>query len=376
MELEEKKKLQSDFTRNHFSENTFTELVLFARNSKVLINVIRLELALHEKIEKGEFPTGLTGEYLSETKQFLYMDALAKIMMLIEGLFALADAISDTAKGYCKIAQAMARYEDRVIPEFIARFRAKQVDLQRLAGLPDVNKLRITESERSIVREAFKETENGIAQFLSVVIRFYECNSIPYNKFKHGLSLIPGMKLKNSEQKTIASLLIALDKRGKRPSCVAIETKERLVPSQLGWFNTMSLVPSPQIATYESIISPLLALILYITTNHLLFAANCGEDYFPGELSDGKFKPRLLLAPGSPYLKEDADRRLSPVILKIINNMSIPTFQVNFNLNFSPEKIAKILKSFQDHGSALIWSSESEQGSARVDLTYSPDRHE
>jgi hypothetical protein len=365
-----------DSEYHYLLEPAFTELLLFARNSNALINVIRLELILHEKIERGEFPTGLPDEFLSETKQFLYVDALAKIMMLIEGLLALADAISDPAKGYLKIADAMASYRDSSILAFIARFRAKQVDLQRLAGLPEVNKLLITASERDAIGQAFKETEKVFAQFLNVVINFYECNSIPYNKFKHGLSLIPGMKLKNPEQQTVASVLTVLDKRTKPPSCVAIETKERLVPAELGWFNIMCFVPSPQIATYESIITPLLAVIPYMTNNHLFFAVNCGEDYFPGELSDGKFKPRLLLSPDSLYLQEDSDRRLAPVILKIIKNMNIPTLQVTFNLNFSQEKIAMILKSFQDHGSALIWSSESEAGSAKVDLTYSPDHSE
>ena len=369
MELEEKKRRQFDFIRDHFTEPALTELALFNRNSIGLINVIRLEMALHEKIEKGEFPTGLPEQPLSETKQFLYMDALAKIMMLIEGSIALSDAISDPAKGYPNLADAMTSYRDSSILAFVEKFRAKQVDLQRLAGLPVVNKLLITESEKDIVRKAFEETENAFEQFLNVVISFYECNSIPYNKFKHGLSLIPAMNVKNPQGQMVMSLLAALDNRKEKPSCVTIETPERLVAPPLGWFNILCFVPSPQIEIYESIITPLLSTISYITGNHQFYAVNCGEDYFPGELADGKFTPRLLLAPGSPYLQAGGNEQLEPVIRKIVRNMNMPTMTFNFNMTFSKEIVAKILEGFRNHGSALIWSTETEHGSARVDLS-------
>jgi hypothetical protein len=78
MHLEEKKRLTFDYIQNHFTESTLTELTLFDRNSKALMNVIRLEIVLDEKIEGREFLTGMTEEFLSETKQFLCMDALAE----------------------------------------------------------------------------------------------------------------------------------------------------------------------------------------------------------------------------------------------------------------------------------------------------------
>lgn len=327
-------------------------------------------MALHEKIERGEFQTGLTEDFLSETKQFLYMDALAKIMMLIEGLLALSDAISDPAKGYPKIAETMASYRDSANLAFIGKFRAQQIDLQRLAGLPDLNKLSMTQSEKDIIMKAFEETEMVFERLLNVVITFYECNSIPYNKFKHGLSLIPGMKLKNPQQQITASLLTALDRRSRAPSCTTIETRESLVPPQVGWFNILCFVPSPQIEIYESIITPLRSVISYITGNHLFYAVNCGEDYFPGELGDGKFTPKLLLLPGSPFGQAPGKEQLEPIIKKILENMNMPSMKFHFDLSFSQEIIAKLLESFQAHGSALIWSSETEPGSAKVSLSY------
>jgi hypothetical protein len=293
--LEEKKTRKFDFIRSRFTESAFTELALFDRNSKGLISVIRLEMMLHEKIEKGEFETGLPEKFLSEAKQFLYMDVLAKIMMLIEGLLALSDAISDPAKGYPRIAEAMASYRDSSILTFIERFRARQVDLRKLAGLPELERLLITGPEKDTLKDAFNDTEKVFEKFLGTIINFYECNSIPYNKFKHGLSLIPGMQLKNPQQRTVALVLTALDKRSRAPSCTTIETKERLVPPQVGWFNILSFVPSTQKESYELIINSLLSTISYMTSNHLFYAANCGEDYFPVENIQGRYVPKLLL---------------------------------------------------------------------------------
>lgn len=62
MNVEEKKVKKFDFIHNHFSESGFTQLALFDRNAKNLINAIGIELILCENIEKKQFETGLTGE--------------------------------------------------------------------------------------------------------------------------------------------------------------------------------------------------------------------------------------------------------------------------------------------------------------------------
>ncbi len=369
MNVEEKKAKKFNFIHEHFTESAFTQLALFDRNAKNLINAIRIELILSEKLENKQFETGLTGEALSEAQQFLYMDVLAKIMMLIEGLLALSDAISDPAKGYAGIAQAMTEYGLSL--QFIARFRAKRVDLWQLAGLPQLEKLPINKQEREELKLALDETVKIFEQFLATIIHFYECNKIPYNKFKHGLSLIPGMQLKNPQQQTVASVLAALDTKDKPPDCTCFEMKERLVPLDVGWFNTVCLVPPPQKGNHELIINSLLSAIPFLTSNHMFYAVNCGEDYFPLKLNpDGTYVPMLLFPKDSRYLKEEEKRRLEPIISKVAQNMNIPKMTFNFNWDFSDKRMAEILRSFQDHGSALIWSSETESGSAKVQMTY------
>jgi hypothetical protein len=369
MKREEKAAKKFEFIRNQFTESAFTELALFDRNAKNLLNVVRLELMLHDKLETKEYETGLADEFLLEVEQFVYVDALAKIMMLIEGLLALSDAISDRAKGYAKIAETMARY--RSIRNFITRFRAMQIDLWKLAGLPALEKLIISEQERAALKTVFEETLKVFEQFLRTIIDFYECNRIPYNKFKHGLSMVPGMALKNPQQEIVVRVLTALDRGDKRPDCTCIETTERLVPPQVGWFNTLCFVPSPQKEKYELIANSLSSAISFMVSNHMFYAVNCGEDYFPLKMNpDGTYVPMLLLPKNSPYLEEDSKKRIEPIINKVTANMNIPKMTVNFNLSFSDEKMRKILESFREHGSASIWSSETGGGSATVSVTY------
>jgi hypothetical protein len=369
MNVEEKKVKKFDFIHSYFTESAFTELALFDRNAKNLTNAIGIELMLCESLEKKQFETGLTGEFLSEAQQFLYLDVLAKIMMLIEGFLALSDAISDPAKGYAGIAKAMTEYGLNL--RFIARFKAKQVDLWKLAGLPELKKLPINEQEREELKLALDETVRMFEQFFATIINFYECNKIPYNKFKHGLCMIPGMQLKNSHQQIVASVIAALDTRDKPPDYTCFEMKQRLVPPDIGWFNTVCFVPPPQKGNYGLIVKSLTGVIPFLTSNHLFYAENCGEDYFPLKLNpDGKYVPVLLFPKDSRYLKEDEKRRLEPIIQKATQNMNIPKTTFNFKWDFSDEKMAEVLKSFQDHGSALIWSSEKESGAAKVNLTY------
>lgn len=369
MNVEEKKVKKFDFIHNYFTESAFTQLELFDRNARNMINIIRIESTLTEHLEEKQNEIGLTAESLLEAQQFLRLDILAKIMMLVEGFLALSDAISDPTKGYAGIAKAMTEYGLNM--NFIARFKEKQIDLWKLTGLPDLKKLPINEQEREDLKLALDETVKMFEKFFATIIHFYECNKIPYNKFKHGMSLIPGMKLKSSTQGIVTSVVAALDTRDKSPDYTCFEMKDRLVPPDIGWFNTVCFVPPPQMGKNALIINSLLGVIPFLTSNHLFYAVNCGEDYFPLKQNpDGTYVPMLLFPQDSRYLEEDEKKRLVPIIEKVTRNMNIPGMTVDFKWNFSEEKMTKILKCFQDHGSALIWSSETDTGSAKVDLTY------
>jgi len=369
VEKAEKKTRSREFIKAKVTEATFTVLALFNRNAGNLLNAIRLEKILLDKLDKEEIDHGLSNDFLLEAKHFLLMDSLAKIMMLIEGLIVLIESISNPKKGYPKVAEEMAYYRPGHIWRVIESLRAGKLDGAKIAGLPKLDRLLISDLERRALEPFFKESSRTFIKLLSVIANFYECNSIVYNKFKHGLSLIAGMTLKNPQQQSVASVMVALDRRETAPRCTSREMPERLMPPEVGWFNTMCYVPFGNLALdkYGEIVNILFELISYLTNNHMFLAANCDEDYFPIRMMpNGNYVPSLLL---EHDLSSEEKNLLEPIIRKITENMNIPEFRFNLNMNFSDEAIKRVLESFQDHASALIWSSERSASSATVIMT-------
>jgi hypothetical protein len=369
LEKAEKKARSREFIKTKVTWATFTELMLFNRNAANLLNVIRLEKTLLDKLEKNEIDHGLSNESLLETKHLLLTDILAKIMMLIEGLMVLIESISNPKKGYPKLAEEMACYRPGSIWRVIESLRAGELDGATIAGLPRLDKLLINDLERRALEPFFRESSRTFIKLLTVIANFYECNNIVYNKFKHGLSLIAGMTLKNPQQQSVASVIVALDRRETAPPCTSREMPERLMPPEVEWFNTMCYVPFGKLALdkYGEIASILFELISYLTNNHMFLAANCDEDYFPIRIMpNGNYVPSLLL---EHDLSPEEKNLLEPIVRKITENMNIPEFRFNLNLNFSDEAIKRVLESFQDHASALIWSSGRSESSAAVIVT-------
>jgi len=66
----------------------------------------------------------LPSDILDQVKGFIMLDGLAKIMMLIEGFFALSAIIPDKSRGYSDVPRTMAHYSLRDVSDFIKSFRA------------------------------------------------------------------------------------------------------------------------------------------------------------------------------------------------------------------------------------------------------------
>lgn len=66
--------------------------------------------------------------------------------------------------------------------------------MYQLAGIPDVDKLNLIQEEKEFVSKLFKDSCAYLKEIIGNVIGFYEYNRIPYNKLKHGLSILSGLK--------------------------------------------------------------------------------------------------------------------------------------------------------------------------------------
>ena len=107
-------------------------------------------------------------------------------------------------------------------------------------------------------------------------------------------------------------------------------------------------------------------MINHVVFNHLDWASNCGEDYFPlKRKSDGRCIPYVFL----PYKLEDPDKeRFESVVKKITDNMNVAEMQVGFNLNIKDEVMTKILECIKLKQVATIWGPPSQTTTSVVKI--------
>jgi hypothetical protein len=362
MNIQEKKERSRQFiASSEFTVATHTVLALFNRNAQNLLNTVTLEGILLDRIEKGEIDTGLAPDVLAETKSFVLLDGLAKIMMLTEGFFALCEALSNPKKGYKSLPETMARYDMREINDFIRRFKGKEIDVWNLFRFPKISELLIEPNEAVFIEKLFRDSCKVLETNIFKLIEFYECNRIPYYKLKHGLSIMAGMKVTGPKEGNFPSLLIyALDRwENKDPPCLCHKSKDSLMPEDLKWFDTISMVPYwvNTFKKHSEIMFLLRTMIEHLTSNHLDWASNCGKDYFPMKwTSETQCHPLIYL----PYKLEGSDQALyDPVVQKICNNMNLARKDYNFGFNIPNEIMEKIFNSFEKNQVATIRGQQS-----------------
>lgn len=363
MDPQEKRLRNRQFiASSNFTEATFTLLALFNRNVQNLLNTITLEGVLLDRIEKGEIDTGLPEDVLLETRHFIMLDGLAKIMMLIEGFFALSEAILNPNKGYKHVPKSMAYYRTRDINNFIKRFQDGDVSVWKLMGFPEISKLELNHDDAEFIERLFNDSCSLLAKTIKDLIDFYKCNRTAYNKLKHGLSILAGMKIKGPEGVEFPqNAVYALDRWVNRePPCLCHKSKESFMPKGLEWYDTMTIIPfwRDTFRKHSGIMTDLRLIIEHLTSNHLHWASNCGEDYFPlKKKSDGKYTPIIYL----PYKLEGPDKeRFEHVVKKITDNMNIAKMQVSFDFNIKDEVMRKILEYIKSNQAATIWGPPSE----------------
>ena len=357
MNIQEKMEKSRQFIASpDFTVATHTVLSLFNRNAQNLLHAVILEGVLLDKIEKGEIDTGLSPDILAETKSFVLLDGLAKIMMLIEGFFALCGTLSEPAKGHKSLPKTMAYYDMREVNDFTKRFKEQKIDIWRLFRFPEISELLVDPEEAVFIERLFEDSCIALATNVAKLIEFYECNRIPYYKLKHGLSIIAGMRVTDPKGGNSPLLLTwALDRwENKDPPCLCHKAKDSLMPEDLKWFDTISIIPyGPQTFKKHSEIMFLLrTMIEHLTFNHLDWASNCGKDYFPMKwTSETQCHPLIYL----PRKLEGADQRLyDQVVLKIRGNMNLARKDYKFDFKISTEVMEKIFNSFEKNQVATI----------------------
>jgi hypothetical protein len=360
MKLKEKKKRALKFMSEKLTWADYVSIQLFSFNEKTIISLIELEGVVLKKIEKDEIKHNMPDDYLLRVKHFILLDALAKIMMLIEGVLVLCAGLSECKERKRRISLLMARYETKQINEFIERFKNNSVNLWKLASLPSLEKLQencgLTAEERENIRKLLDNSCNAVKNTLKALIDFYEKNKILYWKFKHGLSIIAGFKLVSQPINDLSSISWAIDRLPKKPSSVCVETT--LLQPELIWFNTISILPYSEktFKHYSSILSDLRNLVRYVVNNRILWAINCGEDYFPMEK-----QPNGLWAPTVYTIHNGSNiwKKCESIIPKITSNTHVIDSILNFTLDLKGKALENVVECLQHDSVATIWSPQS-----------------
>jgi len=357
MDLEDKRRRKFQFIADRGLAATITVLGLFNRNAQSMLNVVDLEGVLLRKIQNNEIDPGLPKDVLIETECFIMLDCLAKIMMLIEGFLVICDSITNVEKGLRSVPGSVSFYPSSVIRDFEERLKTGKVEVPRLFCFPDLDKLGLSPEEEALVAGLLRDSAGVLEKCILDIIDFYECNRIVYNKLKHGLSIIAGMRMKGPEGVEFPSTLAyALDRWGdKIRGNVCHISKEALMPPGYEWYDTISVVPYWQntFRGYSRVISDLRLAIQYLANNHLDWAANCGEDYFPIQrTSDGKVMPLLYL---SQELEGMNKQRFEQIASRILSNMNVAETKIGFEFNMTNEVVSKLLACFGKNQVATIY---------------------
>lgn len=342
--LSEKEKLaqRDEYVNSVFGKDTFHTLFTFRHNSLGFLSTVGFIGNLIEKIDdKKIFPTKLSDSELIEIKQYLTIEVISKIIVIIEGLFVLTHSLSID---YKTTTNNMINYSNKLIWQIIDNFKQKKYDYEKIFALPLMDELPLTNDEKISLMEIYKKSSEGIHEIFEEFVKFYEKYNILYNKNKHGFTLVPGAFLKNSEVKFENSSLSAFDHKDKEehmPPMFHPVTIQK--DSDITWFNVESRINFNK-KTFGEIgmmINQLEIICATIVDNHLNLANNCGQNYLPvHENEPGKYSISFLTK-GS--WNENEIKLFEVLNQKILKDMTVNPVTYNMKRSYTKKELIDVL---------------------------------
>jgi hypothetical protein len=291
--------------------------------------------------------------------QFIYLDVISKLEILIESSLVLIHALSHN---YNQVASLMLYYDTNLINTVINKINNRRYNLKKVFGLPNISKLSIlSKEERKYLVNEYDEMEKILYSCLLYLIKFYNKFRLIYGKYKHGLTIVSGLNIfpssnalpTNSECKFENSMLVGYDRKREidLPSSY-IKVTEEVDENKWEYFNTLTCVRFNSELTNEitTTISYLKELIPYLSDNHLVYAKNCGEDYLPYYYQDDTTFG--LLFSNKDNLKEEDFLYRDEITSKIIPLMNITDIGLYVINEF---KDNDVIKSIQKDTVTNIW---------------------
>jgi hypothetical protein len=203
-----------------FGLATWNSLFLVRRSTHTMVNAIKAEsdVVRHFELVVGQVDMPQDALEREELRNLLQLDVISKLMMLIETIYALSDALS--ANKY-DVPKKLTYYGPRIVSrvqEMLKASNQRNAILSKILALPSPAELTSVHGEVAALTKLSDATCQTFAERLTAWAVFYDNHSIIYNKLKHGLSLTTAHHVKDDSgvERKDFSLSFAYDRVGGR----------------------------------------------------------------------------------------------------------------------------------------------------------------
>lgn len=277
MNKNQKKRSYLSYIKKNYSEIGLTYLEIFKNNFFLFLKKIELDGVIISKLNKNEIKHNFDQDFELAVKHITMIDALSKVMMLIESFFIFNLYFKKNIKS---LPKKMCEYRPNDVYHFIENIESSKFtwkDIWEIFAYPKINNLSLNKSEKKLVNYVLKKSSEHIFACYKEIINFYKNHIIIYNKFKHGLSFIAGLKQNTMD----TSVYLALDRKEKRNKIKGINKCTNIFIHD--FYNTFSIINynNKSFKNISNKISELQNLVENLVENHFIRAFNCGYDYIP-----------------------------------------------------------------------------------------------
>jgi hypothetical protein len=346
---EEKEKRRGEFSVEEIGELGEAALLWVTRTMRgAYLSVVADRLLI--KNSHGVFPE-LSTENRELYRDYLHLDAMAKTMMIIETFVTLCYTLAFRRKCLAKSLARTPSMMGQVLPALDIHIlgRKRNETIRRILSLPSVGSVGdLSKRERNLLSKLSDESAQKLADDYAIARDFYECHRTAYDKLRHGMSVILGMKSNVGR----ANFAIDLKKKEKRkpPNVVEIQGS-----SPLG--NAMAIIPADDrtLGVYEKLALETDLYVRYITGSLFARICNSGEGYLPCVMKSENewvisYIPKTNMPP-------DEKKEFDHICEKIQPNFVMPSLKAHVEFRFGPKYLPQIEAQLQKYHSAEVWYS-------------------
>jgi len=312
MDVATKQMKWKQFKASDMGEESYASMVFFASNILYMDRLLILEGLFLENLEKGELESQIPPDQRLKIVQAGQMDALSKIMMMMESMFVTIGAFQDDKK---KLASKLQEYGPQDVWEVvngILNDKFSIADYWKIMGFPDTKKLGLTPLGTRLIEKMLSAVLEEFAKTLRWLATFYEQHSRLSDKFKHGLAVRFGYKKQIAEIEGPQELLMAFDDKPlrKRKTVNPIRRSATVSLPRI----IVSKSDSSAWEKYSKAMSYTRKVVLFIVKNNMVRLQNCNADFIPYDF-DTEGNKESMHFPAT--LTENDVRHLKRILLKL-----------------------------------------------------------